>query len=108
MMGSLKVATQSLINIVKVAERQKKNAMVKKDLNVQTAEDQGTTLALSKKVTKQQFSLNNTQIVAEHLATFKKDQGSYANLTLSNTAISNLKQQLAQAQSSAQHSEHKG
>lgn len=71
MLGTMKVATQSLLNVVKVAERQKKTAMVKKDLTVQTAED--PLPMLSKKVTKQQFSLNNTQIVADHLATFKKE-----------------------------------
>lgn len=71
MLGTMKVATQSLLNVVKVAERQKKTAMIKKDLTVQTAED--PLPMLSKKVTKQQFSLNNTQIVADHLATFKKE-----------------------------------
>ena len=84
-----------MLNVVKVAERQKKTAMIKKDLTVQTAED--PLPMLSKKVTKQQFSLNNTQIVADHLATFKKEQTTYNNMTLSNTAMSNLKHQLAQA-----------
>jgi hypothetical protein len=43
--------------------------------------------------------LNNTQVFADALATFKKESQTN-NLTLSNTALSNLKQQLAQVKSS--------